>query len=66
MNKRSYNDQKARYSRPTDFLEEGLEVPFFNRPERNRQTNPIQSSSGDLGDILLSLQASFGLKAQGS
>jgi hypothetical protein len=57
IQKRSYNEFRGavEYSRPTHFLEKGLKVPFLNRPERNRQTDPIQPSPSNLRDILLGL-----------
>lgn len=62
IRKRSYNVSEVQNSRPTHFLEEGLEVPFLNCPERNRQTYPIQSCSSNFRNVLLGLRALFGVK----
>lgn len=45
-----------RHSLPTNPLKERLPLPRLNSPVRNRQTDPVQASPSDLGDVNLGLQ----------
>ena len=40
---------------PTGTSHERFVAPCLNRPEGNRETDPVQSCAGDLSEVLLSL-----------
>lgn len=40
---------------PASASHEWFVAPSLDRPERNRDTDPVQAGAGDLGKILLSL-----------
>jgi len=40
---------------PASTSHERLVAPRLDRPKRNRDTDPVQTGTGDLGKILLSL-----------
>jgi hypothetical protein len=44
--------QRPICSLPADLCQEGLACPGLDSPERDRQTNPVQSSTGYLSNIL--------------
>lgn len=58
-------DRDRWYALPTGFRKERFTRPSLDRPVRDRQSDPVQSSSGDLRDILLCLHGDVSYFGQG-